>query len=510
MACGLTSLLAALDRARARPVLIEASGEAVTGGDLLRRSANIACALERRGPKGSRALVPAWPTAETVAALVGAMRAGWIAVPLGLRYRAREILHVVRDCRPAATVGPPHPAWPEVVAAEPAAPAPLEPAEDRTKAPVDPQDPATPCLVVYTSGTTGRSKGAVHTQRSVFGAMGVLARAWGFGPDDVLAHTLPLHHVHGLCIGIFATLASGVTVRLAERFDPAAVVAAFEAGATLYCGVPTQYVRLLEHLEAHPDAARVLARARLFTSGSAALPVRVFEAFENRTGHRILERYGMTETMITLSNPLDGPRVPGTVGYPLPGFEIRVEPSTDPEMAGAGELLVRGLGLFAEYYGAPEATADAFTGDGFFRTGDLVRRDPDGRVRIVGRISADIIKTGGFKVAAPEIEAVLLDDPRVAEAAVFGVPDDAYGEAIAAAVVLRPDAFGLEGIGDALVARCAEQLAGYKKPRHLLVLDGLPRNAMGKVQKHVLRDLVARGAPAEGTSDDTQASRAGR
>ncbi len=348
-------------------------------------------------------------------------------------------------------------------------------------------------MIIYTSGTTGRPKGAVHTQRSLFGAMASLADAWGFGPDDALAHALPLHHVHGLCIGIFAALLRGVTVRLAPRFSAEGVVAAFEDGATVFCGVPTQYAKILAHLDERPAGAAALARGRLFASGSAALPARAFEAFEARTGHRILERYGMTETMITLSNPLEGERRPGTVGRPLPGFEIRIDEGAEPGLEGAGELKVRGIGLFDGYFGAPEATAACFDEDGFFRTGDLVRRDADGAIRIVGRRSADIVKTGGFKVAAPEIEEVLREHPLVADAAVFGVPDDLFGEAIAAAVIPARPGLSAEDLEPALREHCVRRLADYKKPRRLLVVGALPRNAMGKVQKHVLRDRLAGG-----------------
>ncbi len=499
---GLTHFLARLEAASNRPIFAVDGDPARSGADLLRASAAVARRLCAAGPAGSRVVVAANPSFETLAAIVGAMRAGWIAVPLGLRYGPRELDPILADCTPTAVAGPLHPSWDLTRAAH----------DDRITRvvvdvplgriprpdPPDPTDPSTACLIVYTSGTTGRSKGAVHTMRSLFGAMASLAEAWGFSPDDIVTHALPLHHVHGLCIGVVAALGAGAAVRLAPRFRAQDVATAFEAGATVYCGVPTQYRKILDHLAQAPAAARSLARGRLFTSGSAALPVARFEAFEAHTGHRILERYGMTETMITLSNPLDGPRVPGTVGRPLPGFETRLEPAGAPGLPDASELLVRGVGLFDGYFGDPGATAAVFDADGFFRTGDLVRRTKDGAIRIVGRRSADIIKSGDFKIAAREIEEVLRMHPAVAEVAVLGVPDATFGEAVAAAVVPAGERASPR-LADELRAHCRRHLADFKKPRLVWFLDALPRNAMGKVQKHVLRD-EAPGLPDQRAS----------
>jgi malonyl-CoA/methylmalonyl-CoA synthetase len=272
---------------------------------------------------------------------------------------------------------------------------------------------------------------------------------------------------------------------LHRRFEPAAVVADVAAGATVLMGVPTMYDRLLEHLHAHPEHAAVLARARLYTAGSAALRPAVLEAWQALTGHRILERYGMTETLITLSNPYDGERRPGAVGLPVEGCEARVvdEAGHDVPPGELGELWIRGEHLMQGYWGRPAETAQAFT-DGWFRTGDVALADPDGYLRIVGRRSSDIIKSGGFKIAAPEIEEALRLHPAVREVAVVGVPDHRWGERVAAAIV--PAAPGPPPSLEALAAWVGARLADYKRPRQLVVLDALPRNALGKVLKHAI------------------------
>jgi acyl-CoA synthetase (AMP-forming)/AMP-acid ligase II len=256
-------------------------------------------------------------------------------------------------------------------------------------------------------------------------------------------------------------------------------------------GVPTMYTRLLRHLETHPDDAPILARARLFTAGSAALPAEDLRRFQALTGHRIVERYGMTETLITLSNPLHGERRPGSVGLPLPGVQVRVvdDDGTPVPDGDPGELQVQGPGLMTGYRGRPDDTAAVFDGP-WFRTGDVVVRESDGYLRIVGRRSVDIIKSGGFKIGAREIEDVLATHPLVAEVAVFGVPDPEWGEAITAAVVPTCDVTEPELLA-ALQAHCAGALVDYKKPRRVLVLPELPRNAMGKVMKTELKDGLA-------------------
>jgi len=282
-------------------------------------------------------------------------------------------------------------------------------------------------------------------------------------------------------------LVNGLTLLLEPRFDAARVVEAFaREGATVFMGVPTMYVRLLEHLDAHPEAAAALRKARLFTAGSAPLPAADFEAFRAKTGHAILERYGMSETLFTLSNPYDGERRPGTVGLATPGCSVRIvdDEGRDAADGELGEIVVKSDGMMSAYWGREADTAASFR-DGWFLTGDVARRAPDGTVTIVGRKSVDVIKSGGYKIAAREIEDVLRRHPKVKDAAVVGLEDRVWGQRIAAALVL---ADGCEpGAACAEVAAfAAEHLADYKKPRDVVALPELPRNALGKVQKHLL------------------------
>ncbi|HEY6146752.1 MAG TPA: AMP-binding protein, partial [Thermoanaerobaculia bacterium] len=359
-----------------------------------------------------------------------------------------------------------------------------------------PGDPAPadedPAVIVYTSGTTGRSKGAALSYRALVENMAALTGAWRFSGEDRLALSLPLFHVHGLCIGIHGALLHGMTVLLSSRFDAGELVRLFaERAATVFMGVPTMYVRLLEHLAAHPEAAAALSRARLFTSGSAPLPAADFAAFERATGHRILERYGMTETLFTLSNPYDGERRPGTVGFPVGGCEVRIVDDAGTEVAEGetGEILVRGSGMMTAYWGRPEETRAAFR-DGWFATGDVAARDREGYVRILGRKSVDVIRSGGFKISAREIEEVIAGHPSVREVAVVGAPDRVWGERIVAAVVLRGSA-ERGGLEREVTDLCARSLADYKRPKEVRVLHELPRNALGKVQKHRILETLA-------------------
>jgi acyl-CoA synthetase (AMP-forming)/AMP-acid ligase II len=307
-----------------------------------------------------------------------------------------------------------------------------------------------------------------------------------------MALALPLFHVHGLCLGVHGALLHRMPLLLFERFDALRVVEAFASGgATLFQGVPTMYVKLLQLLADSPEAAIALARGRLFTSGSAALAAGDFRRFEELTGHRILERYGMSETLFTLSNPYEDRR-PGTVGLAIPGYEVRIVDDAGQEAAvdEPGEIHVRGNGLMTAYWRRPEETAACFD-DGWFVTGDMARRDRDGYVSIAGRKSVDFIKSGGFKISAREIEDVLRVHPRVRDVAVVGAPDSVWGERIVAAVVLQP-ATGPSptpaSLLDELSGFCAQSLADYKRPREVRILEDLPRNALGKVQKHRILD----------------------
>jgi malonyl-CoA/methylmalonyl-CoA synthetase len=337
-------------------------------------------------------------------------------------------------------------------------------------------------MLIYTSGTTGRSKGCTHTVGSLRAGLSSLMNLWRIGPQDVVINALPLFHVHGLCVALLGPLQAGAGVMLLPRFSPAAVVEAVLAGGTTLMCVPTMVHRLIAHVDEHPDDAAVLGRLRLVTCGSAPLSSTHLEAFRDRTGLTILERYGMSETLITLSNPLEGTRVPGAVGRPVPGTVLRVVDD---------ELQVQTPGMMRGYWGRADADVEVFVDSGtgrWFRTGDAVSVDDDGVVRIVGRLSQDILKVGGFKLSAREIEDEVLRHPSVLEATVVGLPDEEWGEQVCAAVVLRP---GLSLTLEALQEHV--QLSSAKKPRALLVLDALPRNAMGKVLKSAVKALARPG-----------------
>jgi acyl-CoA synthetase (AMP-forming)/AMP-acid ligase II len=352
-------------------------------------------------------------------------------------------------------------------------------------------------MLIYTSGTTGKSKGVALSHRALEENTRAVMDLWQFTERDRLVLALPLFHVHGLCLGVAGALLTGFTLLLEERFDAARVVEAFASeGATAFMGVPTMYVRLLEYLDAHPEGAAALRKARLFTAGSAPLPAADFHAFQEKTDHAILERYGMSETLFTLSNPFNGERRPGTVGLPVPGCSVRFvdDEGREPPVGELGEIQVKGSGVMNGYWQRPDETAAAFR-DGWFLTGDVARRDAEGYVTIVGRSSVDIIKSGGFKISAREIEDVLRRHPAVKDAAVVGLPDRVWGQRIAAALVLKdtvpPGASG--PVCAAVAAFAAEHLADYKKPRDLRVVPELPRNALGKVQKHrLVRDFSDR------------------
>lgn len=422
-----------------------------------------------------------------VEVLLAHHRLGLIHVPINPGYQERELAHVLEDsgaqvlwvdaAGAALLERLPGPLRARVKAL------PLEVEAQASAALPAPPRPQALALLIYTSGTTGRSKGCAHTFAGVEASVRAVMAAWEVGPSDTVVHALPLFHVHGLCLGLQGPLLAGARVALLERFSPASVVEAFAAGGTVFMGVPTMYRRLIEHLEAHPGDAQVLARGRLFCAGSAALSPSDFAAFERLTGHRILERYGMSETLITLGNPLRGAREPGTVGFPFEGTRIRVVDAAGAAVAQGelGELQVQTPGMLEGYWGNPAATEEAFV-DGWFKTGDTVAQGPDGRVRIAGRTSTDILKVGGYKLSALEIEEAIGALPQVAECAVLGLPDAEWGEQVVACVVLRA---GAHLALPALQAALALQEA--KKPRRLVLLPALPRNALGKVQKQALR-----------------------
>ncbi len=353
------------------------------------------------------------------------------------------------------------------------------------RAPVAARAPGDLAALLYTSGTTGRSKGAMLTQANLLSNALVLAEAWRFSSDDVLLHALPIFHTHGLFVATNVVLAEGGAMILMPKFEAEAALAELPR-ATAMMGVPTFYTRLLETPGFDGAAA---AHMRLFTSGSAPLLAETHRRFEERTGHRILERYGMTETNMSTSNPYAGPRKPGTVGLPLPGVELRlVDGGREVARGEVGEIEVRGPNVFAGYWDMPDKTAEEMTDDGYFRTGDLAVQDADGYVAIVGR-AKDLIISGGYNIYPKEVEEVLDAAPDVLESTVIGVPHPDFGESPIAVVV--PEA-GEAPDRDALLAACAGRLAAFKHPREVIVVESLPRNAMGKVQKAELRARYGR------------------
>ncbi|MEU3151677.1 acyl-CoA synthetase [Streptomyces griseus] len=477
-----------------------ASREAVRFGDLsltYGRLAGAAAALAARIADAGRVAVWAAPTPETVIAVVAALRAGVPAVPLNPRTGERELAHILADSAPTAVLAGPDDVLPPAleklrrvrVDAREAVEGPEGGGID-----AGPEDPEAPALIVYTSGTTGPPKGTVLPRRAVAASLDALEDAWGWTGDDVLVHALPLFHVHGLILGVLGPLRRGGSLRHLGKFSSDGVARELGSGGTMLFGVPTMYHRLAEVLDAPEGAAerdalaQALASARLLVSGSAALPVHDHERIAAATGRRVIERYGMTETLMNTGIRADGVPRPGTVGPPLAGVELRLaeEDGTVLDAAGAiGEIQVRGPNLFTGYLNRPDATAAAHTADGWFRTGDVGTVDPDGYVTIVGRKATDLIKSGGYKIGAGEIENVLLAHPGVREAAVTGEEDADLGERVVAWVVAADP--GSPPPAEELADHVAAQLAPHKRPRTVRYLDALPRNDLGKIMKRSLR-----------------------
>jgi fatty acid CoA ligase FadD36 len=410
------------------------------------------------------------PTLDTVIAVVAGLRSGTVVVPVPADAGPMERDHILRDSRAALVIGDPD--WPEI-----GLPRVVVPTDGPPTGWADVDDRA-PALLMYTSGTTGLPKGAVLPRAAIAADLDGLADAWGWTPDDTLVHGLPLFHVHGLILGVLGALRVGSRLVHTGRPTPDRYAA---AGGSLYFAVPTVWSRVV----GDPVSAAALASARLLVSGSAALPVPVFEQMQTLTGHSPVERYGMTETLITISTRHDGERRPGWVGVPIAGVETRLRADDGAEVAHDGEtiggLQIRGATLFDGYLNLPDKTAESMTSDGWFVTGDASIIDADGFHRIVGRTSIDIIKSGGFKVGAGEVESALLSHPSVAEVAVVGLADSDLGERIVAFVVGDvPDP-------SVLIDHVAGLLSVHKRPREIRLVESLPRNAMGKVQKQQLR-----------------------
>ncbi|MPY53337.1 acyl-CoA synthetase [Streptomyces acidicola] len=450
-------------------------------------------ALAGRIRGAGRVAVWATPTLETAVGVVAALLAGVPAVPLNPKSGDSELGHILRDSEPALVLTAPDSELPAAlgdlerveVDVRDTAQSPVSDVADLARITAD-----SPALVVYTSGTTGPPKGAVIPRRAIAATLDALADAWQWTGDDVLVHALPLFHVHGLILGILGPLRRGGSVRHLGRFTAEGVTQELNEGATMLFGVPTMYHRLAEALPDDPALSKALGRARLLVSGSAALPVHDHERIAAATGRRVIERYGMTETLMNTSVRADGEPRAGTVGVPLPGVELRLVEEdgsaiTAYDGESVGEIQVRGPNLFTEYLNRPDATAAAFTGDGWFRTGDMAVRDADGYVRIVGRKATDLIKSGGYKIGAGEIENALLEHPAVREAAVTGEPDDDLGERVVAWIV-PADPESPPGAGE-LADHVAGRLAPHKRPRVVHFLDALPRNDMGKIMKRALK-----------------------
>ncbi|MFI8997282.1 acyl-CoA synthetase [Streptomyces sp. NPDC053542] len=502
----MNELFPALRTASSRTAL-RFQDRALTYGQL----AAAAGALAERIGAERRVAVWATPTMETSVAVVAALLAGVPAVPVNPKIGESELAHIVSDSAPTLVLAEPDAELPGALAAlhridvdpyegteagataEGAAAGGASgaadaagPADRAVELPPEPGAEA-PAVIVYTSGTTGRPKGVVIPRRAIASTLDALEEAWEWTADDVLVHGLPLFHVHGLILGIVGPLRRGGTVHHLGRFSTEGVARELGGAGTMLFGVPTMYHRLAAEAGENPALAKALGGARLLVSGSAALPLTDHQKIKAATGARVVERYGMTETLMNTAVRADDTSAPGTVGVPLPGVQARLVDESGEVLEASdgetvGEIQVRGPNLFVEYLNRPDATAEAFDG-GWFRTGDMATRDAAGRYRIVGRKATDLIKSGGYKIGAGEIENALLEHPGVAEAAVTGEPDEDLGERIVAWIVPAP---GEQPTPAELADHVAAQLAPHKRPRVVHFLDALPRNDMGKILKRGL------------------------
>jgi malonyl-CoA/methylmalonyl-CoA synthetase len=472
--------------------------------DLDRASAMMANLLDSLNlPTGSRIAVQVEKSVEALVLYLATLRAGHVFLPLNTAYQAGEIEYFIGNAEPAVVVcSKGNFGWVSKIAFKAGTRHVYTLDEDRSGTLLDRaahhSDVHAPAVrraddlavIIYTSGTTGLSKGAMLSHGNMLSNAQVLRKYWGWQPDDVLIHALPIFHVHGLFVAIHGALINGSPMLWLNRFDPRAVVELFPR-ATVFMGVPTLYVRML----AEPGLSQQqVARMRLFVSGSAPLLIETFDEWKARTGHTILERYGMSETVMITSNPYaaddrhggQSERRGGTVGFVLPGIELRVvDEANQPLPAGEiGGIQVRGPNVFKGYWRMPEKTAEEFTAEGFFKTGDVGRVDDRGYVSIVGR-SKDLIISGGYNVYPAEIEACINEMPGVAESALVGVPHPDFGEVGVAVLTAKP---GAVVDPDAVLAALKARLANFKIPKRCFVVGELPRNTMGKVQKNLLRE----------------------
>jgi malonyl-CoA/methylmalonyl-CoA synthetase len=446
----------------------------------------VTAALTPRLSDFRRVAVWAQSQLETCMAIVAALAAGVPAVPVNPKLGVRELHHILRDAAPDVVLTAPQAALPEALRALPR----LDVELQAGQRPIPPEpDPESPALIVYTSGTTGPPKGVVLPRRALAADLDLLATAWGWTAQDVLVHSLPLSHVHGLVLGVLGPLRLGGSLHHLGSFSVDGVARELGGSATMLFGVPTMYHRLAAAAEQEPHVAAALGRARLLVSGSAALPVSDHQRLAMATGQYVMQRYGMTESLITCAERVDALHRPGTVGPPLDGVSLRLVDdhgrtldSSDDETV--GEIEVAGPTLFLGYLNRPDATAEV-THDGWFCTGDLATRDLNGYLRLVGRRATDLISSGGYKIGAGEIENVLLEHPGVAEVAVTGQPDPDLGQRVVAWVVAAGDP---PPAADDLADHVAGLLAPHKRPRVVRYLPALPRNEMGKVRKSELHE----------------------
>jgi malonyl-CoA/methylmalonyl-CoA synthetase len=456
---------------RARATALEWQGAEYTFGELDARSNRMAHALQARGLAPADPLCVYLPNClEFIDLYLASIKLGLIFVPINILYRERELSHILTDAAPKLYVSDKE--LPELC---------TQAAQQSSILKALPIEGDAPAALVYTSGTTGVSKGAILTHNNFIANALSLITCWQITPQDRFLLALPLFHVHALGNGLHCWLISGCRTRLLERFEHQTAVQTFlDFRPSLFFGVPTMYIRLLE---APKEAAEQIGRnMRLFVSGSAPLPAQVLEAFRDLFGHTILERYGMTETLMNISNPYVGERRPGAVGFPLPGIALRILNSEGKPVADGetGEVYLKGPNVFAGYWNRPEATQAAFL-DGWFKTGDIAQRSSDGYYTLCGRRS-DLIISGGFNIYPREIEEFLSEQSEIAEAAVVGEPHPVRGEIPVAYVVASTGTVDTA----ALEALCREKLASFKIPRRFEVVEKLPRNALGKVQKHLL------------------------
>ena len=480
-----------------RPFLLLPDGRTLTRGEVLAESARLANWLAAMQlPRGARVSVQADKSVTYLLLYFACVRAGLVFHPLNPAYTPAELAYFLENAAPAMFVGDPagtdalalaerlgirHRHTLDVQGAGSLVDASASFGSDFDTVEVGAGDMA---ALLYSSGTTGRPKGIVLTHGNLLANARALKEAWGFTEQDVLLHALPLFHVHGLFIAMGCALLSGAQVIFQPRFETSSVLEALPQ-STVFMGVPTYYTRLLAEPGFGPAQA---PSVRLFVSGSAPLLPETFKEFSERMGQPILERYGMTECGVIASNPLHGARKAGAVGPALPGMEVRVvdEAGATVGVGGTGHVQVRGESVFREYWQLPEKTAEDITPDGFFNTGDDGRLDEDGYLHLVGR-SKDLIITGGLNVYPSEVEAVLDGLPDVLESAVVGLPHPDFGEQVVAVIVTRAHAMFDEAAARVVLRN---ELAGYKQPKRYVVLEALPRNAMGKVQKNLLRERL--------------------